>query len=145
MLSRFFIGAIQTMLQTFSNNMKQLLLLSFLLSFAFRVNAQSPKLPGPYLSIAEDTVVSKQKLLNGFSLLITDTSYTLVSFQLSYEHADSVCYITNEGSRFNIMSPLFRSTLPQAPLQSLIVVDNIRVVRNGRRHILPSFWLRLVD
>jgi len=106
----------------------------------------NPEAPGLFVSITRDSSISKQKLLDGFSLCLTDTEYEVISFTLSYFCRDSIYYIQNTGPKVDTSLVLFKTTIREISVGTLLVIDNIKVLDPWYyRRTLPSILLKISD
>lgn len=126
--------------------MIKILLVSIVIMLSNIGQAQeNTRVPYHYVSIATDTLISKQKLLNGFRLCISDTNYKVVSFTLCFGCADSVCCIDNIGPEFDTTATLFKTMVRKIDIRYRVSIENIVTTIEGRRVKWPGLDLRVVE
>jgi len=126
--------------------MKKLLLIALLLPATFIAGyaQQYSASSNNCITIASDTAISSQKIINVFTLCLMNENWDILSFEFSFFEEDKLYITKNNSSRLDI-SQLANTHKENIPVNSRVFFDNVYVQINGKRQQIAPFALRVVD
>jgi hypothetical protein len=81
--------------------------------------------------------INPANLVNGFSLRITDSTFQISGFRMTFDHGDSISQLISNGSRIEPRNDSIVS-LNRIVKSFLITIEDIYVIKDGRRAKLPA-------